>query len=161
MKKASPGTVNQTMPPPPAPVNPEELKRRIAAINGETLSKESKEELKILKGKHIPKLQEYEKQLKILANRNSYSKTDKAATFMRMKDEHMKNGQLKPACNVQIGTENQFYTHFDFYPNPPITLPLYLSIKDLRSVTENCPKRKLPLPVTEAKETVNSWQTTA
>jgi hypothetical protein len=93
---------------PPAPVNPEELKRRIAAINGETLSKESKKELKILKGKHIPELQEYEKQLKIPANRNSCSKTDKAATFMRMKDEHMKNSQLKPACNVQTGTENQF-----------------------------------------------------
>ncbi|MDR2691084.1 MAG: IS1182 family transposase [Dysgonamonadaceae bacterium] len=109
---------NQPNDDPPAPINSEELKRRIAAINRETLSKESKKELKILKEKHIPKLQEYEKQLKILANRNSYSKTDKAATFMRMKDDHMKNGQLKPAYNVQIGTENQFYTHFDFYPNP-------------------------------------------
>jgi len=44
-----------------------------------------------------------------------------------MKDDHtcalhevrsMKNGQLKPAYNVQIGTENQFFTHFDFFPNP-------------------------------------------
>ena len=26
---------------------------------------------------------------------------------MRMKDDHMKNGQLKPAYNVQISTENQ------------------------------------------------------
>jgi len=37
---------------------------------------------------------------------------------MRMKDDHMKNGQLKPAYNLQIGTENQFFTHFNFFPNP-------------------------------------------
>jgi len=29
--------------------------------------------------------------------RNSYSKTDIEATFMRMKDDHMMDGQLKPA----------------------------------------------------------------
>ena len=32
-----------------------------------------------------------------MGDRNSYSKTDTDATFMRMKDDHMKNGQLKPA----------------------------------------------------------------
>jgi hypothetical protein len=37
---------------------------------------------------------------------------------MRMKDDHMKNGQLKPAYNLQAGTENQFVTHFEFFPNP-------------------------------------------
>lgn len=45
------------------------------------------------------------------ADRNSYSKTDVAATFMRMKDDHMKNGQLKPAYNVQIAVENYFIIH--------------------------------------------------
>ena len=67
--------------------------------------------------KYLPKLQEYENHLDILGNRNSYSKTDKDATFMRMKEDHMQNGQLKPAYNVQISTENQFFTHFDFFPN--------------------------------------------
>ena len=43
--------------------------------------------------------------------RNSYSKTDIAATFMRMKDDHMKNGQLKLAYNVQIVVENYFIIH--------------------------------------------------
>ena len=38
--------------------------------------------------------------------RNSYSKTDLEATFMRMKEDHMLNGQLKAAYNVQIGVEN-------------------------------------------------------
>lgn len=43
--------------------------------------------------------------------RNSYSKTDLEATFMRMKDDHMRNGQLKPAYNVQIAVENYFLIH--------------------------------------------------
>ena len=34
--------------------------------------------------------------------RNSCSKTDPDATFMRMKEDHMRNGQLKPGYNVQI-----------------------------------------------------------
>lgn len=44
-------------------------------------------------------------------DRNSYSKTDITATFMRMKDDHMMNGQLKPAYNVQIAVENYFIIH--------------------------------------------------
>lgn len=44
-------------------------------------------------------------------DRNSYSKTDLEATFMRMKDDHMKNGQLKAAYNVQIAVENYFIVH--------------------------------------------------
>jgi len=43
--------------------------------------------------------------------RNSYSKTDLDATFMRMKEDHMLNGQLKPAYNVQIAVENYFIVH--------------------------------------------------
>lgn len=44
-------------------------------------------------------------------DRNSYSKTDVVATFMRMKEDHMQNGQLKPAYNVQIAVENYFIIH--------------------------------------------------
>jgi transposase len=109
---------NQPDDEPPTPINSKELKERIAKINREHLSKEDKKAVKTLEDKHLPKLQEYEKHLDTLGNRNSYSKTDKDATFMRMKEDHMKNGQLKPAYNVQIGTENQFITHFDFFPNP-------------------------------------------
>jgi hypothetical protein len=111
---------------PPKPINSKEVIKRIAELNGsalltshrDNLSKEDKKSIKTLEEKHLPKLMEYESHLRTLGNRNSYSKTDKSATFMRMKDDHMKNGQLKPAYNVQIGTENQFFTHFDFFPNP-------------------------------------------
>lgn len=44
-------------------------------------------------------------------DRNSYSKTDLEANFMRMKEDHMLNGQLKPAYNVQIAVENYFIVH--------------------------------------------------
>ncbi|MBK8632633.1 MAG: hypothetical protein IPN72_03290 [Saprospiraceae bacterium] len=48
--------------------------------------------------------------MEILGERNSFSKTDPDATFMRLKDDHMQNGQLKPAYNTQISTEGQFIT---------------------------------------------------
>ena len=109
---------NQPDDDPPSPIDSKELKKRISKINREYLSKEDKKAVKTLEEKHLPKLMDYEDHLKTLGKRNSYSKTDKTATFMRMKDDHMKNGQLKPAYNLQIGTENQFFTHFDFFHNP-------------------------------------------
>ena len=58
------------------------------------------------------KMKEYEDKLDILGERNSYSKTDPDASFMRMKEDAMNNGQTKPGYNVQISTENQFITHY-------------------------------------------------
>ena len=46
-------------------------------------------------------------------DRNSYSKTDLEATFMRMKEDHMLNGQLKAAYNIQIAVENYFIVQAD------------------------------------------------
>ena len=58
------------------------------------------------------RLMEYKENFEIMGkDRNSYSKTDLEATFMRMKDDHMMNGQLKPAYNVQIAVENYFIVH--------------------------------------------------
>lgn len=109
---------------PPTPIDSDELKKRIDQINRENLSKQEQKAVKTLEEKHLPKLREYEGHLKVLGNRNSYSKTDRSATFMRLKDDHMKNGQLKPAYNLQIGTKEQFITHFDFFPNPTDTLTM-------------------------------------
>lgn len=75
--------------------------------------------------KHWPaKLKQYAGQEKILAGRNSYSKTDPGATFMRMKEDYMKNGQLKPAYNVQISTNNQFVVNYSLHHNPTDTKTL-------------------------------------
>jgi len=54
------------------------------------------------------KFETYEKHLKAMGTRNSYSKTDHDATFMRMKDDHMRNGQLKPAYNIQMASSGAF-----------------------------------------------------
>ena len=71
---------------------------------------------------HRDKLREYDRHLEMLGDRNSYSKTDHDATFMRMKEDAMNNGQTKPGYNLQIGTENQFITDFALFPNPTDTL---------------------------------------
>ncbi|HEY3369503.1 MAG TPA: IS1182 family transposase [Prolixibacteraceae bacterium] len=102
----------------PTPINSKILKERIKELNAnEKQSREEKKQVKELV-KHQAKLEEYERHLDTLGNRNSYSKTDPDATFMRMKEDHMGNGQLKPAYNVQISTENQFITNFGIYQNP-------------------------------------------
>ena len=70
------------------------------------------------------KLAEYDGRLKTMGGRNSCSKTDPDATFMRMKEDAMNNGQTKPGYNLQIGTENQFVTDFGLFPNPGDTLTM-------------------------------------
>ena len=50
-------------------------------------------------------------------NRNSYSKTDTDATFMHMKDDHMRNGQLKPGYNVQFAVNSGFITGIGVFSN--------------------------------------------
>lgn len=50
----------------------------------------------------------YLKDIRICGNRNSYCKTDCDATFMRMKEDHMRNGQLKPGYNVNVATASEY-----------------------------------------------------
>lgn len=54
--------------------------------------------------------EKYNQSNQLFQGRNSYSKTDTDATFMHMKDDHMRNSQLKPAYNVQIGVESEYVT---------------------------------------------------
>lgn len=70
------------------------------------------------------KIKEYEKKLHTCGSRNSYSKTDTDATFMHMKDDYMKNGQLKPAYNVQQAVNSGFIVAVDIFPNPTDVLTL-------------------------------------
>nr|WP_278451294.1 IS1182 family transposase [Parabacteroides johnsonii] len=72
--------------------------------------------------RHGEKLAEYNSRLEQMEGRNSISKTDPSATFMRMKEEAMCNGQTKPGYNLQISSENQFITDFALFPNPTDTL---------------------------------------
>ena len=78
------------------------------------------------------KLESYRKHLEIMGDyRNSYSKTDHDATFMRMKEDHMKNGQLKPAYNIQLASASGFIIgeNISHHPSDMYTLKPFL--KDL------------------------------
>ena len=114
----------------PKKFNSEELKEKMSELNKKLKepTKKVAKELQKLQEEHLPKLKKYEKDLAILGDRNSYSKTDSDATFMRMKEDHMKNGQLKPAYNPQISTENQFITHVSIHQktNDTTTLESHL-----------------------------------
>ena len=58
----------------------------------------------------------YEEALAIMGEeRNSFSKTDPDATFMRMKEDHMRNGQLKPAFNTQIAVNSEYITGVEVF----------------------------------------------
>lgn len=60
----------------------------------------------------------YEKALRLMGkDRNSYSKTDPDAAFMRLKDDHMHNGQLKRAYNVQIAVNSEYITWLGTFTN--------------------------------------------
>lgn len=92
------------------------------------VAREKRRQLKELEAQR-DKLQEYDTHMKTLDGRNSYSKTDPDATFMRMKEDAMRNGQTKPGNNLQISTEHQFITDFALYPNPTDTLTMIPFLK--------------------------------
>lgn len=110
----------------PKPIDSTELKNKLSELNGRQKSsnKQTQKQLKQLRDEHLPRLEKYERQLETLGDRNSYSKTDEDATFMRLKDDHMQNGQLKPAYNSQISTENQFITHYSIHQTTADTTTL-------------------------------------
>ena len=69
-------------------------------------------------GSYLEKKEENLSKLGKMKGRNSYSKTDIDATFMRMKEDYMKNGQLKPGYNIQIGVESEYIVGLGAFPNP-------------------------------------------
>ncbi len=56
----------------------------------------------------LRRMKEYQNSLHICGERGSYSKTDRDATFMHVKEDHMKNGQLKPCYNVNVATASEY-----------------------------------------------------
>lgn len=65
----------------------------------------------------LEKKEYYEKCKSVFGGRNSFSKTDNDATFMHMKDDHMRNAQLKPGYNMQIGVEAGYVVHCQAFQN--------------------------------------------
>jgi hypothetical protein len=112
----------------------ERLKKLEAAGDREG-KKKVKKELRTVEKDYLPRKKRYERAKRIQGKRNSYSKTDPDATFMRMKEDQGKttfctgNGQLKPGYNVQIGRENGFILGYDIFPNPADTRTLKVHLR--------------------------------
>src|SRR5699024_1653227 len=84
------------------------------------LRSERKEPKKYRKqfGDFLVRKQKYQRDMEIFKDRNSYSKTDHDATFMRMKDDYMRNDQLKAGYNLETATEGQHALACNILPNP-------------------------------------------
>jgi len=97
-------------------IDPEEVSKTIDQINtalqGRDVDKKVKQKLTYAKRNWPRNITKYNKQEKQMGGRNSMSKTDPDATFMRMKDDHMQNGQLKPGYNLQASSNNQFIVNY-------------------------------------------------
>ena len=79
---------------------------------------------------YLSRLKKYNHQIHICGGRNSYSKTDHDATFMRMKEDAMGNGQLKPAYNLQHGVDSEYITWLTIGQQPTDTTTLIPFLKD-------------------------------
>ena len=79
---------------------------------------------------YLDRLKGYTKKLHICGKRNSYSKTDPDAIFMRMKEDAMGNGQLKPAFNLQHGVDSEYIVWLTIGPQPTDTTTLIPFLKE-------------------------------
>ncbi len=113
-------------------IDAQQVSNTIASINealkDKRVDKKVRQKLNYAKKNWPKNLDKYKAQERILGDRNSCSKTDPDATFMRMKDDHMRNGQLKAAYNWQISTSDQYIINYDIYQNPTdfLTFPKHL-----------------------------------
>lgn len=109
-------------------LTPEKIKDIIKQIDDKLkdtpADKKVKEKIKRAGKKWPNNLERYEKQEEIMSGRKSYSKTDVDATFMRMKEDHMQNSQLKAGYNVQVITKNQIILDYGIYQKPGDTTTL-------------------------------------
>ncbi|AEV69548.1 transposase [Acetivibrio clariflavus DSM 19732] len=82
---------------------------------------------------YISRLKKYNKHLHTMGERNSFSKTDPDATFMRMKEDAMKNGQLKPGYNIQFGVDAEYIVWISAGPQPTDTTTLIPFLNSIKS----------------------------
>lgn len=125
-------------------VNPEEVSKTIAKINqaleGKTIDKKVKQKLNYAKNNWPKNVAKYNKQQAQMGARNSMSKTDPDATFMRMKDDHMQNGQLKPGYNLQASSNNQFIVNYTLAQTTADTTTLINHLEEHQESFEQHPE---------------------
>lgn len=126
-------------------LEPEKVAQTIEKINtalkDKPASKKVKQKLNYAKKNWPGKLSEYKQKEEILGERNSYSKTDTDATFMRMKEDHMGNGQLKAGYNLQISTNNQIITNYSIHQKPTDTTTLIPHFESFKKLYKQLPEK--------------------
>ena len=110
------------------------------ALKDQEVPKKIQKKLSYGKKNWPAKLDQYEEQEQILGERNSYAKTDTDATFMRMKEDHMLNGQLKPAYNVQVSSNNQFILDYSIHQTTTDTTTLISHLEQHKALYGQLPK---------------------
>lgn len=118
-KQISPEKVDQVI---------EKIDQLLRQAPDEAVCKKQQEKVRQLKKKAAERLAAYEQQEQLLDGRNSYSKTDPDATFMRTKQDRLGTGELRPGYNLQVSSTNQFIVHWSLHQtsNDSITLPGHL-----------------------------------
>lgn len=132
---------------------------------------------------YIRRLKDYAKHIKICGDeRNSYSKTDNDATFMRMKKDYMGNDQLLPGYNIQLGVcdeyiavfdvkqyasdmdcfaslMDRFRNHYGFYPEYPVADAGYGSYNNYLYCEEHGMKKYMKFTMYEKESKDAKYQT--
>ncbi|MBF0806803.1 MULTISPECIES: IS1182 family transposase, partial [unclassified Streptococcus] len=116
----------------------EAISQEPKVIKGGSVNKQKRRRLKKhhrkLKEDYLNRKKRYENSREILGERNSYSNTDIDATFMRMKEDHMKNGQLKPGYNLQVASNGQYALAYGIFPNPTDTRTLKPFLQSIQTL---------------------------
>jgi transposase len=116
------------------------IERIDRALADKQVNKKVKQKLNYARKNWPENLNRYEEQEKQLSDRKSFSKTDPDATFMRMKEDHMLNGQLKPAYNWQISTQNQYILGYSLHQRPTDTATLPSHMESLKETLGQMPE---------------------
>ena len=125
-------------------ITPEALTKTIEKIQAVLKDKKEvtskvKQKVNYMKREWPKNLAKYKEQQEVLQSRNSYSRTDTEATFMRMKEDHMRNGQLKPAYNLQVSSSNQFIVNYSLHQNPTDTRTLKTHLQSYQNLYKQNP----------------------
>ena len=96
-------------------LNQEILAEKIEFVHGSGKHKHPLQKTIESLSTYIQKWSMYKDYLSNFGNRNSFSKTDIDATFMHMKEDHMRNSQLKPGYNLQIGVSGEYIVGVDIF----------------------------------------------
>jgi transposase len=125
-------------------IDAEKVKQTIEKIDkalaGKPVDKKVKQKLNYAKKNWPENLDKYDRYEQQIGNRKSMSKTDPDATFMRMKEDHMLNGQLKPAYNWQISTQNQYVLDYTIHQDLADTSTLQTHVDSLIEILGDTPE---------------------